>query len=96
MLSNVNRTDALAKQCLRVIGNSVADNGTVSHDVMKTMTNCLTNAQDTNRELAVQHLQQIIGYLASEGLRTTAFAVVFNLSNGFGRLTRPTMASKQC
>lgn len=45
----------------------------------------LTDIQDTNRELVVKDLQHIIGCLASEDLRTTALAVLFNLCNDFGR-----------
>ncbi|KAH9871979.1 hypothetical protein J1614_006238 [Plenodomus biglobosus] len=38
---------------------------------------------DTNRELAVRNLQQVIDCLSSDNLRTTALAVLFNLCNDF-------------
>ncbi|KAF2852899.1 GTP binding protein-like protein [Plenodomus tracheiphilus IPT5] len=63
-LSSNEPEEILSKQCLRVIGNSVADN-------------------DTNRELAVRDLQQIIDCLSLESLCMTALAVLFNLCNDF-------------
>lgn len=73
----------LCKQYLRVIGNCVADNG--MQILFSVSSTSLIQSKDTNREAVVKDVAALIPCLKEEELAFTAFAVMLNLCNDFGK-----------